>query len=394
MWFLDIQTYLTGKHPESSPLIISPLTTPQYDFHPQSRHNRRTYPNQPSTLTKIPNQPANSGQHKASGNLGAPITAALAKAGFDVTIITRAGSTATFPGGIPVIRIRYTPEDLTRAMAGQDGVVCAVGPAGLDTSIAMVDAAEAAGVRRFVVNDFGWGPGSRGLPEFDDIHVRRRAQWDRARERAEGNRGFTWTGITSGNPIDWVSPVLVNREWFTRYQLCNEEERRTTKTDGLSYQALRRFPLMGFDVTTRSATIYDRGEEYFTGTTLQGIAQAVVGVLERPEETANRFVRVLSIRTCQNELLQAFRDVTAARVGGGCMWDVRRSTTEALMERGRRRHRAGEKGWVLELAVAQMFDVGEARNVVASSREESDSELLGVAAETAQQVVAKVLEIV
>lgn len=143
---------------------------------------------------------------------------------------------------------------------------------------------------------------------------------------------------------------------------------------------------MGFDVANLSATIYDKGEEYFTGTTLEGISQSVVGVLKYPEETANRFLKVLSIKTCQNELLQAFQHVTRKD------WDVQRSTTEALLERGRSKHQAGAKGWILELVVAQMFDEGEARNVVASSREESDSELLGVAAETAEQVVAKALE--
>lgn len=64
------------------------------------------------------------------------------------------------------------------------------------------------------------------------------------------------------------------------------------------------------------------------------------------------------------------------------------------MQSGRSKCRAGVKGWVLEMAVAQMFDEGEARNVVASSRGESDSGLLGVAAEMAEEVVAKALETV
>lgn len=149
---------------------------------------------------------------------------------------------------------------------------------------------------------------------------------------------------------------------------------------------MRKFPLMGFDIANFSAIIYDKGEEHFTGTTLEGIAQSVVGVLQHPEETANRFVKVLSIKTCQNELLQAFQHVT------GREWDVRRSTTRALKESGRAKHQAGDKAWILDLVVAQLLDEGQARNVVASSREESDSELLGVAVETAEQVVAKALE--
>ncbi|KUI58585.1 hypothetical protein VP1G_05858 [Cytospora mali] len=288
----------------------------------------------------------------ASGNFGAPITAALIKAGFEVTIISREESCATFPDGIPAIKIQYTHEELTKAMVGQDATVCVIGPAGMDSKTIMVDAAEAAGVKRFIVNDFGWGPTTRGLPEFGDVHAKRREQWSHAEAKAQANPGFTWTGITIGNPVDW---------------------------------ALRKFPTMGFDVVNFSAIIYDKGEEYFTGTTLEGIGQSVVGVLQHPNETANRFVKVLSIKTCQNELLRAFQHVT------GKDWDVQRSTTKALRESGSSKREAGVKGWVLDLAVAQMFDEGEARNVVASSREESDAELLVVPAETAEQIVAKAL---
>ncbi len=141
----------------------------------------------------------------ASGNFGTPITAALQHDGFDVTIITRVQSTSTFPPGVPVIRTAYTVEDLTKALAGQDAAVCVVGPAGITLQAAMIDAAEAAGVRRFIIDDFGWGPDVRGLPEFNDIHILRRAQWDHAKARAAANPAFTYTGISSGNPIDWVS---------------------------------------------------------------------------------------------------------------------------------------------------------------------------------------------
>lgn len=142
---------------------------------------------------------------------------------------------------------------------------------------------------------------------------------------------------------------------------------------------------MGFNVARYKAIIYDAGTEVFTGTTLEGIAQSVVGVLQHPDETTNRFMKVRSILTCQNELLEAFQSVT------GSKWEVERSTIKALMESGQRNFQAGVSGWVLELVVSQLFDQGEARCVVAASREESDSDLLGVLEETPQDVVAKVM---
>lgn len=153
-------------------------------------------------------------------------------------------------------------------------------------------------------------------------------------------------------------------------------------------QAIKKFALMGFNTNDYSATIYDNGVEEFTGTTLEGIAQSVVGVLTHPEETRNRFVKVLSIKTCQNKLLQGFQRVT------GEQWVVQKSTTKELMASGRRKLADGSGGWVLDLVVAQLYDEGEARCVVAPRRSESDADLLGLAAETEEQVAIKALGLV
>lgn len=83
-------------------------------------------------------------------------------------------------------------------------MVSVLGPGALAHEVPLVDAAEAAGVRRFVVNDFGWGQNPRSFPEMREVGARRHVAWDRARAKAAANPAFTWTGITIGNPIDWV----------------------------------------------------------------------------------------------------------------------------------------------------------------------------------------------
>ncbi|KAJ4247851.1 hypothetical protein NW762_013061 [Fusarium torreyae] len=288
----------------------------------------------------------------ASGNFGTPITAALTKAGFNVTIITRQESASTFPEGLPVVRTPYTLDALTEVLAGQDAVVCVVGPPGIDLQSTMVDAAQAAGVKRFILDDFGWGPEFTSYPEFEPFRAKRVAGVDRAKEHVSANRAFSWTAIASGNPIDW---------------------------------ALKRFPPMGFDVKNRSAIIYDSGKEYFTGTTLQGIGQSVVGVLQHPDETANRHVAVISIKVCQNELLEAFQS------GTGSEWDVQRSTTGELIDGARKKKENGVGGWILDLAIAQLYEDGKSRCLVAPTREESDSGLLEIPEETPQSLVASIL---
>ncbi|KAM0551308.1 hypothetical protein ACHAPJ_008412 [Fusarium lateritium] len=288
----------------------------------------------------------------ASGNFGTPITAALTKAGFDVTIITREESTSTFPRGIPVIRTAYTLGTLTKVLAGQDAVVCVVGPPGIDLQSTMVDAAQAAGVKRFILDDFGWGPEFTSYPEFEPFRAKRIVGVDRAKEHVSANPAFSWTAIASGNPIDW---------------------------------ALKRFPPMGFDIKNRSAIIYDSGKEHFTGTTLQGIGQSVVGVLQHPDETTNRHVTVMSIKVCQNDLLEAFQN------GTGTQWDVQMSTTRELLDGARKKKEKGEGGWVLDLAIAQLYEDGKSRCLVAPTREESDSGLLQIPEETPTSLVASIL---
>ncbi|KAI8965457.1 NAD(P)-binding protein [Daldinia sp. FL1419] len=287
----------------------------------------------------------------AAGNFGTPITAALVKAGFDVTIITRVESTSVFPQGIPVIRTEYTVEKLTTVLSGQDAAVSVIGPGGVSLQTTLVDAAEAAGVQRFVLDDFGWGPDFNSLPEFKSIDAQRKVAWARVSELSQANPKFTFSGIAIGNPIDW---------------------------------ALKRFPLMGFDVQKRSAIIYDDGTEEFTGTTLEGIGQAVVGVLKHPKETANRFLKARSIQVNQSKLLDAFQKVT------GQNWEVQHASAKDFLESGRKKYEAGDKGWILELLVYQLYAPGDARCIIAS-REDSDADLLEIREETPEEVARKVM---
>ncbi|KAL8372063.1 hypothetical protein RB595_001722 [Gaeumannomyces hyphopodioides] len=311
----------------------------------------------------------------ASGNLGAPITAALLEAGFEVTAITRPSSStpSLLPPSVRVLRTAadsYDDNDdeagqLRALLAGHDAAVSALGPGAVAAQPGIAAAAEAAGVRRLVVSDFGWGPGFRGLPDLAGVAAARNAGFDAAAGLAARNPGFTWTGVSIGLPIDW---------------------------------ALAKFPAaVGFDASTRTATLYDGGARQFTGTTLEGIGRAVAGVLLRPDRTANRHVRVRSVQTCQRELLAAFRAATAAAGGREEKeWEVRGDSAAAVLERGRAKRRDGRPGWTLDMAVAQLYgeegdgDGNGARCVVAS-REESDNELLGVRDESVDEIVAKVL---
>ncbi|KAJ9133488.1 hypothetical protein NKR19_g9031, partial [Coniochaeta hoffmannii] len=119
----------------------------------------------------------------ASGNFGKPITHALLAAGFEVTAISRLDSTSssssfsTFPPTLRVVKTVYDLPSLTVALQGHQAAVCVVGPAGVHLQGVMVDAAAAAGVERFVVDDFGWGRGSR-FEGFEGVQAGRVRGWD------------------------------------------------------------------------------------------------------------------------------------------------------------------------------------------------------------------------
>lgn len=85
----------------------------------------------------------------------------------------------------------------------------------------------------------------------------------------------------------------------------------------------------GFDLKAHTATIFDTGDAPLNSTILSDVAKTVVGILNHPSETANRYVYVQTVKFTQNELLAALekstgekftvskRDSTEARQIGG-----------------------------------------------------------------------------
>jgi hypothetical protein len=72
----------------------------------------------------------------------------------------------------------------------------------------MMDAAEAAGVQRFIVDEFGRVPGYKVLPELEAVGASRRAILQYAARKALLNPSFSWSAVAIGHPFDWVSTSL------------------------------------------------------------------------------------------------------------------------------------------------------------------------------------------
>lgn len=117
---------------------------------------------------------------------------------------------------------------------------------------------------------------------------------------------------------------------------------------------------------------------------MSGIANAVVGVLKHPQEVANRHLHVRSVETCQNELLDAFEEATGEK------WPVAHDTTQDLLTRGREKLAKGDRGWVLDLIVAQLLEEGKGRSIVATE-DQADNGILGMPEENVLKMVKGIM---
>jgi uncharacterized protein YbjT (DUF2867 family) len=205
----------------------------------------------------------------ASGNLGPSILAGLLEANFNVTVLTREASTATFPPSVKVVKVDYNSlASLQSAFTGIDAVVSTIASLALDTQLLLVDAAIAAGVSRFLPSDFGsdvGNPKSRVLPVFaGKVKTEEYLQ-----EKAKSHPGFSYTLVRNGAFLDWGLQV-------------------------------------GFILDVRSATpkIWNSGDQLFSATSLGTVVRAVAAVLAKPEETRNRAVYVQDLALSQNQILE------------------------------------------------------------------------------------------
>ncbi|KAK6524358.1 hypothetical protein TWF281_011266 [Arthrobotrys megalospora] len=283
----------------------------------------------------------------ASGNLGQPIVDALvASQAFTVSVLTRGGS-GSFPEGVNVITTDYSPSSLEAAFAGQDAVVSVVAGAALGEQKKLIDAAVSAGVKRFIPSEFGSNTDNKEAQALVPVFTRK----VEIKDYLEGqtSTGLTWTGIVTGPAFD-----------------------RSLKLG-----------LLGFDIPSRRATIYDSGDRLFTASTVAQISLAVVGVLQNPEKTANKYVYVGSFTTTQNEILAALEAATSDK------WAVDQASSAEKVEAGKERVGRRDSTAIRPLITAAMYHErsgSDYESEIGLSNEE-----LGLSKEDLATVVAKVV---
>ncbi|KXX72799.1 Isoflavone reductase IRL, partial [Madurella mycetomatis] len=219
-----------------------------------------------------------------SGNLGPSIVGELVSAGFSVTGVTREASTNStpkYPDSLDVRKVDFSSFDsLKAAFDGQDAVVSVVGAPGISAQKVAVDAAIAAGVKRFIPSEFGVNTRKVRDTPMGKILASKIAIVDYLQETVKENPAFTWTGLSTGLFFDW----------------------------GLEWSGLGTINLK-----EKKATVVDSGNEKWQASTLAHIGKAVVGILKHPDETSNKYLATASFNLSQNELIAIVEELTGSK---------------------------------------------------------------------------------
>ena len=200
----------------------------------------------------------------------------MLQGGFQVTALTRQGSTHNLPPSVRVAPVDYDSlESLTEALRGHDAVVSTIASAALAKQLLLVEAAAAAQVKRFIPSEFGSNTvneKSAKLPSYGDKVAVQNALRKHA---ADGT--LSYTTVINGPFLDWGITV-------------------------------------GFimNLKAKSINLWDGGHRVFSTTTLNTIGKAVAGVLSHPDETKNRPVFVQDTAVSQRDLLEKGKVATGA----------------------------------------------------------------------------------
>jgi NmrA-like family len=176
-----------------------------------------------------------------------------------------------------VIKTDYSKESLVSNLQGIDAVVSFLSHAG-DAQATLIEAAVAAGVKRFLPSEFGHDTANPEVTRIIPILAGKRA----IVELLQKQPTITWTAVSTSVFFDFC---------FVR-------------------------GITGIDVKNAKATIWDEGTVPFAATNLPLIGRTIVKLLTDPaayEESKNAYIYTASHITTQAELLALTEKITGKK---------------------------------------------------------------------------------
>ncbi|KAK0629564.1 hypothetical protein B0T17DRAFT_190116 [Bombardia bombarda] len=210
----------------------------------------------------------------AGGSIGRIVLSALlAEPSFTITILQRASSRARLPPNpnLTVITVpdTYPTADLILAFKSQDAVVNCMTTSSVSEQYRIIDAAIAAGVRRYSPSEYGLNNANAAAQALSSsVFAAKGAVQAYLKEKAAEGR-IEWMSIASGMWVAWAIP----------------------------------HDFMGMHVRKRRFEMFDDGEGRVSCSSEANTAKAiVVGLTTRVKETRNRVVYLQDYSVSQREL--------------------------------------------------------------------------------------------
>ena len=260
----------------------------------------------------------------ASSPLGQTILSLLStQSSYNITVLTRSSSKASFPPSTNVLKGDYTHSFLTTSFRGVHAVISLISPSAIASQTDIIDAAISAGVKRFFPSEFSADTADPLVIDLIPFYEAKVKIVKYLRKKQEETKGeFRWTAMIPGV---WLDLCLSTGE-------------------------------MGFDLSKKTAMIFDGGTMEMDCTSLQGVANAVLGCLELERQgkgdKLDGYVYVKGLRTNQNEILEVLK-----KVGKGD-WSFNTGNGYKRKEEGWKRFNDGDFEGVVDVIWGVAYETG------------------------------------
>lgn len=259
----------------------------------------------------------------------------LLEAGFQVTALTQSKKPGALDARVKVVEVDFTSvESLTNALQGIDGVVSAVAGAAINDQGVLVDAAVAAGLKRFIPSEYGsctTDPKLQTLPFYENVFKIRQGLQDKAAADK-----ITWTVVAVGA----LKEFLFDQGIF-------------------------------LDFANHKARLFDEGDNRTSSTSMVNVGKAIAQVFQNFEATKNKVVRISEVIVTQNEVLRVAKEVRPT-----IDWQTSKIQTSALLKEGVDAARSGD--YSMPIVYKIIGGSAMAGDTYGAAFDETDNELLGV----------------
>ncbi|KAH7082425.1 isoflavone reductase family protein [Paraphoma chrysanthemicola] len=242
----------------------------------------------------------------------------------------------------------FSSSSLQDVFGGQDIVISTMSGGDSDLQIRIIDAAIAAGVKKFIPHEFGHDTLNKDLQARISKYAGRAKVLEHLQQLSNDHPHFEWAGIATGYPLD---TELINGN-------------------------------MGFDMKWYSATVHGIGTEPFAASSLERVGQVVAKVVQHWSEVKNQYIYAAGVITSANEVLRAAERAT------GHEWTVGNHDVEDSVREGEARIQRGfpDAGMAL-LERSVLYD--ERLDASANFKSRSANKLLQLSTESVNDIVRK-----